>query len=162
MKIESVDIYRYNLPLNCFLSQGNETLIEREGLIVRLASNGEEGFGEIAPLPGRSKETLERALAQIQDIKSELLTLTVPDKLTRLDGRLGSLLKKFELRPSVQFGLEMALLNLLANAKKTTLYHLLSTAFRDHIKINGLVHGDKESAVKQTKELLKMELKHLY
>ena len=129
-----MDIYRYNLPLNDFLSQGNETLIEREGLIIRLTSGEEEGFGEIAPLPGRSKETLERALAQVKDIKSELLTLTVPDKLTRLDGRLGSLLKKFELRPSVEFGLEMAMLNLLANTKKTTLYHLLSTAFRDHIK----------------------------
>ncbi len=53
-------IYRYKLSY---------PHMEREGLIIQLQENG---YGEIAPLPGWSTETLEDALAQLQNPKAPL------------------------------------------------------------------------------------------
>ncbi|MGC1879280.1 MAG: o-succinylbenzoate synthase [Rhabdochlamydiaceae bacterium] len=63
----------------------------RKGLILRLIDRcGEEKWGEIAPLPGRSKETFDQALSQLLSLLSTGIV-------------------KEELFPSVQFGLENAL-----------------------------------------------------
>ena len=51
-------IYRYSLPL----TKGGQ----REGLLIRLQSKGGAiGWGEVAPLPGLSRETLEEALEDL-------------------------------------------------------------------------------------------------
>lgn len=71
-------VYSYDLPL----INGNR----RPGLILRL---DKDRWGEIAPYPGRSKETLDQALSQLISV---------------LNGKV-----KGELFPSVQFGLESAL-----------------------------------------------------
>jgi O-succinylbenzoate synthase len=76
-------IYSFQLPL----ISGNF----RNGLILRLVDHlGRERWGEIAPLPGRSKETIEQALDQLLKIFAE--------------GKMDK-----ELLPSVQFGIECAL-----------------------------------------------------
>src|SRR3984957_19268121 len=63
----------------------------RKGLAIRLTDeSGEERWGEIAPLPGRSKETLDQAYDQLLQIFSK--------------GKIQE-----EPLPSVQFGLEGAL-----------------------------------------------------
>jgi len=71
----------------------------REGLIVHIKTQeGEEGFGEIAPLPNWSKETLNDAK------KQALETLKTPHSFEEL--------QKLDLYPSVRFGLESALLDI--------------------------------------------------
>ncbi len=76
-------IYSFQLPL---VSGGC-----RHGLILRIIDGGgEERWGEIAPLPGRSKESIQQACDQLLNIFSE----------GKVDG---------DLLPSVQFGLESAL-----------------------------------------------------
>jgi o-succinylbenzoate synthase len=76
-------IYSFELPL---LSGG-----VRNGFILRLIDPfGKERWGEIAPLPGRSKENIQQAFEQLLKIFTE--------------GKVNE-----ELLPSVQFGLESAL-----------------------------------------------------
>jgi len=72
-------LYSFELPL----VSGNH----RKGLVIQL---GEEGWGEVSPLPGRSEETLDQALEQ-------LLSFFHTGKTTP------------PFFPSVQFGLESAL-----------------------------------------------------
>lgn len=76
-------VYSFHIPLT--------TGGVREGLLLRWLDERGEHWGEIAPFPGRSKETLPQALAQ-------LLKLL----------RRGSI--EEELLPSVQFGLESTFL----------------------------------------------------
>ncbi len=53
------NLYCYSLPFH-------PPFTKREGLIIELQlANGLKGWGEIAPLPGRSKETLSQAKTQI-------------------------------------------------------------------------------------------------
>ena len=54
------DIHRYKIDV--------EGLGTREGLLLQ----GESGWGEVAPFPGRSRETLEEAYAQLLKLEGEL------------------------------------------------------------------------------------------
>ncbi len=81
--VASWRLYHYTLPLRTFAHQ-------REGLLLQTTFEGNnQGWGEIAPLPGRSRETLVQAEEQL---------------LQAIHGKLRSLPL-----PSVAFGLECAL-----------------------------------------------------
>ncbi len=79
----------------------------RRGILLELLTQeGKTATAEISPLPGYSKEHLDNALGQLQTIKRRLLTTWwTKQALYSLDG-LG-------LFPSVYFGVESALLDLL-------------------------------------------------
>ena len=63
LELKSTRIYKYSLPFKYPLVLKHTTLHEREGLIIILTDlNGHTGMGEISPLPGFSRETLETAL----------------------------------------------------------------------------------------------------
>lgn len=67
MKECKADILRYRLPLKHPLLLKQFSLNEREGLILRLNEGGRFGYGEIAPLPGFSCESLFAAEKQLQE-----------------------------------------------------------------------------------------------
>ena len=54
-------VYRYSLPMDAGVVLRNQRLNTREGLLVQLWHNHRSGWGEIAPLPGFSPESLEQA-----------------------------------------------------------------------------------------------------
>lgn len=57
-------LYRYSIPVDSQVILRNRFLKKREGLLVQLKSENNEGWGEIAPLPEFSQETLEAAEKQ--------------------------------------------------------------------------------------------------
>jgi len=62
--VKSFVLYRYILPYD-------PPFPEREGLLLRIFHPEGEGWGEIAPLPGRSRETLSQALEQLLYVLTE-------------------------------------------------------------------------------------------
>jgi len=157
VKITLFDIYRYTLPLNQPLNVHGCELTTREGLILHLKSDeGREGFGEIAPLPGLSKENIKEAADQLLSIKSVLSAQSVPEGMEKLDGKLSSWLEEFSPKPSVQFGVETAVLNLLANTKNKPLHQLISPASHNQIRVNGLLMGSKGHVKQEAKKLIEM------
>lgn len=100
MKIQKIQINPYTLPLT--------TGQLRSGLLIGITDEKEAtGWGEIAPLPKWSTETLEEATTQLNE---QLKTLThiewTPENCLQV-------LAQLKLLPSVTFGLESALLSLL-------------------------------------------------
>ena len=63
METKSFNLYRYSIPVDSQLILRGRFLKRREGLIVRVSCS-RDGWGEIAPLPGFSEETLEQAQGQ--------------------------------------------------------------------------------------------------
>ena len=60
MKIAEIRLQRYTLELARSLTIKGRVLEKRSGLILSLIdSNGQIGYGEIAPLPFLHKETIE-------------------------------------------------------------------------------------------------------
>lgn len=95
--MRQVKVYRYSVPMEAGVVLRNQRLKSREGLIVHLRQGDEQGWGEIAPLPAFSAETLAQA---------ESATLA---QLSRWAA--GESLAD-ELPPSVAFGLSCALAEL--------------------------------------------------
>lgn len=101
MQLDNISLAPYSLPM----SNGRE----RCGVLVGLCdNNGNWGWGDIAPLPNFSQETLPEALAQVERKKEQLFSLewTVQNCLKQL--------LQLHLYPAVTFGIESALLTLLA------------------------------------------------
>lgn len=91
-------LYRYTLPVETGIILRQRRLKQREGFIVHLSENGKSGWGEIAPLPEFSEETLADCFIQLQQ------WLNAWQKGKNLDYEVYS--------PSVAFGLSFALAEL--------------------------------------------------
>ncbi|ABR74022.1 o-succinylbenzoate synthase [Actinobacillus succinogenes] len=99
MTIREYHLYHYSIPVDSQLILRNRFLKRREGLLVQIKCKENEGWGEIAPLPEYSAETLEQAQEQaIQWLKDWDAARSRNEKLA-FDG----------LYPSVAFGLSCAL-----------------------------------------------------
>ena len=81
-------LYRYLLPFTQPLTFHGKVEVAREGLLVRI----NDGWGEIAPLPGFSKESLQQAEAEALATLAALAAGDTPNPVL----------------PSVQFGLDCA------------------------------------------------------
>lgn len=81
-------LYRYQLPFTQPLTFHGKVEVAREGLLVRI----NDGWGEIAPLPGFSKESLQQAEAEALATMAALAAGDTPNPVL----------------PSVQFGLDCA------------------------------------------------------
>jgi o-succinylbenzoate synthase len=162
MNLTAADIYSYALPLKHPLNIKGHPHLLREGFILHLkSSDGKEGFGEIAPLEGFSDETLDEALKQIQSFRHFLLSENIPTSLEKLDNGFERWLGAYNLKPSVRFGIEMAILNLTAQSRQKTLSKLISDSHRDsdthrdQVRVSGLLQGSQAEILKELRQLLK-------
>lgn len=155
MKITSFKIYQYSLPLTEPLLNGAQEIRQREGLMLHIiADTQSEGFGEIAPLPGRSQETFQESLQQLQRLGKNLFSQPLPAHLEKCDGAFAPWLDKFELKASVRFGVEMAVLNVIANARKKPLSCIFPDTHGAQIRINGLLQGAKREVAAQAQKMV--------
>lgn len=153
--IKSFQIYKYQIPLAIPLTVKGHTQTNREGLIIKVEGEANNfGFGEIAPLPGFSQENLEEALTQCQNMKPKLEKSELPEKLLQLNGSFEHWLGKFKLYPSVRFGIEMAVLNLVTHYYKKPLCACLTSDFHSNVRVSALLSGNQKQVIEQAKSLL--------
>ena len=155
MNLTAVKIFQYALPLTKPLTVKGKNLDKREGIFIQIFNEQQmTGAGEISPLPCLSSETLTDAIKQLQSIKPKLLNQSIPAKVEHLNGRFEKWLGPFKLYPSVRFGLEMAVLNLIAQERKTSVSHLINKNAHADVFVNGLLTGTKNEVLKEARELL--------
>lgn len=143
MKIESVEIYRYTLPLVETMEVKDHTLVVRFGLLLKLTSaDGAVGHGEIAPLPGYSLETLEEAAREAALLCDGLNGQPVPDGLEKLDGGFEAWLGQRVATASVRCGIEFAVLYAMAAERGIPLRRLIAPAAPNKIAMGGLLSGN--------------------
>jgi len=147
MKLERVEIADFRIPFTHPYRAGGLDIRERRGLLVRLTSDeGIEGFGEVSPLPGLHRESLEEARLALGEVGrrvqgSTLHTFGVlADKMAtkvdelEVDGGLSL--------PTVCFGLQIAALGLFASATHSTPADVLSPSPRPRVALGGLFSGE--------------------
>jgi O-succinylbenzoate synthase len=101
MKITNLLLYAYEMS--------------RPGILINIVDEREnDGWGEIAPLPKLSRETLEESLLQLNLKQHEIFGIdwTLANWLEEL--------KKLNLLPAVSFGLESAILSILSPLSEYT------------------------------------------
>lgn len=138
LRVSGFGVYRYSLPLVAPLRLAGATLRRRKGLLMRLtAEDGAEGWGEAAPLPGFSRESVEEAAADLRTLAEAAVGRGVGEAPP------GSATGPV---PSARFGFETALLNLRAATTSETLAEMLPTGapVREEVALAALLSGSPE------------------
>lgn len=140
LEILSARLYRFRLPLHHDLPLKHATLREREGLILILTDTfGHVGLGEISPLPGFSRETLETAIYKTSQLIDRIVHF---GQLSAHNHQRRDVPWEQKAAPSVvHFGVETALLSLLSNSKRISLGAMLYGHSSSKIPINGLLRS---------------------
>jgi len=144
MMLDNVKVYRYDLRLKDPLILAGVEHRTRSGLLLKITNKDAVfGLGEIAPLPGFSEETLDMATKKLFEFLDEYKTKHL--------GNIGEVSKN--LLPSVAFGIETALISLMANSKGLSFSGLVYRDAPGAIALNGLLWGNKEIILQQAQKL---------
>ncbi len=127
--IKSNTIFDFRIPFVKPMRIGSQILNYREGLIIHLVDEqGNEGYGEIAPLEGFSNETVHQARNQLK-----YLNIITPD-----------VLHNNRLFPSVRFGIETAFIELMEKREDRWLSEIFGNVPEKEVNVNGLLHVPKD------------------
>ncbi len=136
----------YRLTLTRPLTIQGVVVRQRQGIVVEAQTPaGRRGYGEIAPLPGRQRETWQAVIASLHRASTRLVGRPLPPAESASADNVAAWLGDWS--PAVQFGLETALLNLLAALRGCSLAHLLNPDSALDVPLSGLVEGAPEAAV---------------
>ena len=153
--VKNIKYYCYDIPLLSPLDINKGKTVNRTGIIIRLKDVEENtGFGEIAPLPGLHAENIKTVIDFLDDIYKNIPGNSISEYDVTSGKNLSQLLNIESLPPSVRFGTGMAILDLLANSKKTPLYKLYNTAYNNKVVVNGLLTGPPDDILHNTKKML--------
>lgn len=154
MKLAALDLFRYSLPLTGPLPLAGKTLRRREGILVRMTSDGgEEGWGEASPLPGFSRESMEEAAEQLRDAGKALAGRAVTDGWLEPDGEFGRGLDGLSPAPSARFGLDLSLWNLLSSAGGKALPEMMPGQLAETVWLSGLLSGSTEGILNEARRM---------
>ncbi len=136
MRVRSISLADYSLPFCRPMSNARSAYRCRKGSILKLeVENNLFGLGEIAPLPGMSKESLEESLKQLKECR-ELLCSTDVQSPKEVEDLLEQ--SNPPLLPTLSFALETAFLDLLSQKEALPLHSFLNPESLPHVFSNAL------------------------
>jgi O-succinylbenzoate synthase len=156
LKITEFEIFRYDLPLISSVQINNILVKDRAGLLIKIrAEQGCTGIGEISPLPGLHEEDLQGSLMNLKEIIPSLINTEIPVQVQKLENGFENWIGGKKILSSVRFGLEMAVLNMVAESTNQSLGRLLSEDCQEKIEINGLLLGEKDEIIDHAERLVR-------
>ncbi|MBK8481132.1 MAG: o-succinylbenzoate synthase [Proteobacteria bacterium] len=145
MKAKHGTLTRYELSLCQPLQTASGAIAQRSGLLLALDDRqGRRGYGDAAPLPGFSPDTLEEA----EEALRAVLASAGPLRNSSFEGaaEIEALLLQLALPPSAAHALDQALLDLLAQEKGIPLCRLLADTCREHVPVHALVYSYEDAS----------------
>ncbi len=156
MRIARVDVYRYDLPLARPLLLQNCVCTSRPGLLLRFENHeGAFAFGDAAPLPGFSRESLDETTQQALMLAKCLEGATLPPRLELVTDHFERWLSRFGLVASLKFAVQSAVLHLLRREHDIPAFGLAPQPHRSTIAVNGLLWGTQEAVLERAEALLR-------
>lgn len=134
--MRQAQLWRYTIPMDTGVVIRDRRLKMREGLVVELCEGNQRGWGEIAPLPGLSTESLAEAQSAA---------------LHWLSGWRAGQSPELPAQPSVAFGLSCALAELSGELPQAANYHSVPLCTGDPDALFALLQGlpgRKEAKIK--------------
>ena len=125
----------YSVNLKKPFQTSGTTITERNGFILFLKSSEKSsGIGEAAPLPEFGSETYEDVEKALENF-----SLNLSIDFTNIEQSIEQNLRDYDNLPSLKCGLELAILKLICNEKKTSIPVLLKRNYPEFIFINALI-----------------------
>ncbi len=139
---------------------------DRAGLLLELRdTDGRGGWGDCAPLPGFSRETLDEAKQQLVNCLEWLTGLDPDISWVGIEHAIHSDIENRRLVPSARFAVELALLDLVSARTGRSLSQLLHPDPAVTVPVNALITEDLESietsaerAVREGYRVLKLKV----
>lgn len=146
MKLVRAACYAYELPLVRPLRLGDRTLTERSGWLVCVeADSGRVGWGDVAPLPGFSRESADDAWRDLQSVLPSLQGADVTD-----EDAIGQVSRAWPITsPSVRFGLETAVWTAATDDPPALLWGRPA----DTVNLSALLAGTPDEMLARAREL---------
>lgn len=145
-----VQLYAFALPLVRPIPVGHQTIASREGILLSLEDqHGCLGLGEVMPLPGMHKETLEEAKLEIQTLVPSLLDMKLGSDVFQSLEQLDSLYQNHSTSPSVRFGFDMAMMFYHSSFQMELLHKLLEPQSDSVVNVQALLSGEPEELIQQ-------------
>ena len=148
MPITEVQLYRYRLPLTAPLQLKGETVSARAGVLVAIKDeSGACGWGDVAPLPGFSAETLAEATDRLEAWARTCAGRPVPATWAEVDRLEGA-------PASVRFGVELAWADLMATRRGVMLPDIWTGDSRSEVALNALLTGPADDVLAEAERLV--------
>ncbi len=147
-------IWRYRLPLRSpvFLRRGEQMGV-REGFLLELTGEGGEAFwGEAAPLPGFSRESLGETARELEVAASRYIAAISSDT-EGFDEVFEDVELVADAPPSVRFALDLARSGFSAASDDITLPEAVGSDPRDSLAVCGLLAGTREEVLAEAAEM---------
>lgn len=146
-------IFTYRLPFKKPFSTGIGTFEYREGIILQFEKDNIVAYGEIAPLPGFSRESIDQVLPVLKLNKSHIEKSIKDGDETRFI----YLLKQIHTFPSLFFGLDTLFHDYRAKLTNQPLRQYLFPGSPDRIKANAVIGMTSETEALKTAKKYSME-----
>lgn len=137
-----LELYRYRIPFKQPFITGTGTFNFREGLLVRYFDQTIDIVSEVAPLPGFSDETLERASSDLKSIKLKADTFF---SLPFLPEHLNNWIRLNAAIPSVAFGLSTLGLSIISARKQAPVSKILNIDPAALLQVNAVIGSSSET-----------------
>lgn len=146
----TIELRDYRLALTSPLVTAHGTVSHREGVLFSIGDGVHVGWGEAAPLPGWSRESLDDCRRVLESVAPRLGKLDSLD-----DPRLTAILAELEARPHARAAVAGTVLDLAAQGEGVSVAFLLSNRFNSvprkalppSVWVNGLISHDEPEAV---------------
>jgi len=144
MSARSVEIFRYDLPLVRPLEARGKTLTTRSGYLLKVGDEeGTVGYGDIAPLPGFSLESLDEALDAAMTWSNYAVGHAAADR--------DRMVRALACAPSAMFGVEWATFAVARTAGAAFAQDVFIGGRR--VAVNALIAGFIDEAIEQADAL---------
>lgn len=155
MRIETAELLPYRLSLDPPMPLGAGTVETRHGFLVCLrAESGEMGWGECAPLPGFSRETIADAADSVRSLAESLNELSLDPRLfVDPSGPIHRALDAATPPPSVRYALDLALWDLGAQSLALSLAQAMHPDPAVALPLCALLPTDPDAALARAREL---------
>ena len=146
----AVELRDYRLGLVSPLVTAHGVFDHRAGVLISISDGVHVGWGEAAPLPGWSRQSLSECKTTLESAASRVAHLDSVD-----DPRLAAILAELEARPHARAAVTGAVLDLAAQGEGVSVASLLSNSFTSvpqealprSISVNGLISQVEPEAV---------------
>lgn len=153
------DLRDYRLAFTSPFRNANGVVSHREGVLISVSDGSHSGWGEAAPLPGRSTETLNDCRRVLKPLASRLNECESVN-----DPRVSAILTELEAWPHARAALVGAVFDLLAKGQGSSVASLLcglasgfGAKVPQSVAVNGLISHQEPTQVAATAEELTAE-----
>lgn len=155
MRLATADLIPYTLHLDPAPTIAGQELSDRDGVLLKLqAESGEVGWGDCAPLPGFSRETLADATATLRSLADSLGEHSLDPRLfVDPSGPVARALDAASPPPSVRYALDLALFSLGADVHGRSLAHALHPDPAVALPLAGLLLGDRKTILADARRM---------